>query len=410
MCFPGKEALFSARVLKEPCFDRARARLVRTETLESEMRELRFAGWRGFTRVVGYVGLVCAVLGCAEETEESSNTSGSSVVLCGEGTELIDGVCEAVASEALEDASSEEGTRFGEKDGESADPLDEGDAAVSESSEDSGVADDSVEGDSALGDTADDGDTEEGEEPVDAEVNPLEDTETPDGSVEESDGESQEDGDLGDTESEEEDDTQGESDTEDTLDESTDTDENGDAESAEDSIASEEDSAADGTSESDAIEETVVECDPSGTWEVVVNSAALPGEGCQGGNPGQGEDTQILLVEKNPITGILLGTVIDPPAAGGVVQTLSVADTTDPVEGICSVRFVLTASIYLPPANEDEEGGNQVIEYDYTLVYGETLTGTGTGTVHVEFQTDSGAIELPCTEALAVSGTLTVNP
>ena len=114
-----------------------------------------------------------------------------------------------------------------------------------------------------------------------------------------------------------------------------------------DSDAGESDGASDGA-KIDTDEEPTVVCDPSGTWEVVVDSAALPGEGCQGGNPGQGQDTQVLLVEKNPITGVLLGTVIDPPAAGGVVQTLSVKDVTDPVEGKCGVQFVLTASIYLP--------------------------------------------------------------
>jgi hypothetical protein len=144
-------------------------------------------------------------------------------------------------------------------------------------------------------------------------------------------------------------------------------------------------------------------CDPTGYWQVVIDSAALPGEGCQGGNPGQSESTHIFDVKKLALTGELVGTVIAPVGGGGVEQTLLVVETNEWSAG-CGIQAVLTVSIYLPPLNEDSEAGYQVLQYDYTLHYDETKNAVGGGTVHTEFQADSGAIENACTEDISVEG------
>jgi hypothetical protein len=69
------------------------------------------------------------------------------------------------------------------------------------------------------------------------------------------------------------------------------------------------------------------------------------------------------------------------------------------------MEVTMTYSIFLPPFSEGDEPGNQIGEYSYTLFYDATGTAEGLGTIHVEFQTESGKIENPCTEAVGVTGT-----
>jgi hypothetical protein len=73
----------------------------------------------------------------------------------------------------------------------------------------------------------------------------------------------------------------------------------------------------------------------------------------------------------------------------------------------CAMELTFTVSIFLPPFVEGDDAGDQVLEYKYTLFYDATGDAEGLGTVHTEFQTESGKVEDPCTEALGVTGGFT---
>ena len=155
-----------------------------------------------------------------------------------------------------------------------------------------------------------------------------------------------------------------------------------------------------------------MECNPVGYWDLIIDSAALPGEGCQSGNPGQGPSPHQYNVTKDNETGQLNPTIITPKGGPEANQTLTMVEvngtegTPEGIEPGCAVHVVMTVKIDLPAFTPESEAGQQVLIYDYVLHYDASGSGSGLGITHSEFQTESGKIETPCTEDISATGNI----
>ena len=146
----------------------------------------------------------------------------------------------------------------------------------------------------------------------------------------------------------------------------------------------------------------IAQCDPTGTWDLmIVGTAEVGGDGCKAdGSAGQGPSQHLIHIVMGA-DGEVLPSLEKPNGTG---QDVSIeAEILDP-EGSCTLKIIITASVFMPAFFPDDEDGNQIAQYVYEL---EDVDGvvTGEGTLHLEFQTVTGNIEDPCTEPIAVTGT-----
>lgn len=345
--------------------------------------------------------------GCAEEQEGST-------VECGLGTALVNGVCEVVGQDVSAESETDErndeelfdvvqsngnGTKP-EVDGqvEQEDSAEEADVTefTGDATKDTQISDTDIEGEpipdgGAIADAEglDGGDVAEG----DIQVVPTEDGATNDAWPT----------DVQTDVSNPEDSSSGEDIVSDVF------------EDSEIDISPLEDvyDGQDDSSDEDTIDAAL--CSPVGQYDLIIDSAALPGQGCQGGNPGQSALNQIFNVSKDPVTETLTATLVEPTTSGGTEISLTVEETNGAdgappgiISG-CAVRVVLVAGIPAPPMPGEDDPGKVVAAYDYTVHYDATGNVSGFGTVHVEVQYESGEIQAPCTEAISAVGTLSTD-
>ncbi len=93
-------------------------------------------------------------------------------------------------------------------------------------------------------------------------------------------------------------------------------------------------------------------------------------------------------------------STLEQPAAEDVTLSVQAVAT----ESGCELQVSITAFVFIPAFFPGDEDGNQVAQYDY-IVHETDGIVSGSGTLHLEFQTVTGKIEDPCTEPIGIQGT-----